>query len=105
MNTQIRSNRDPEIVELDALAQTKGGRFYFNRRDGQYRFVRGNQRTELHTFSMTPQARQWLLTLPVQATYSGSSETLPGAVRPERPRGVEIPRVLERVTPRFLSRY
>lgn len=100
------SNKLPEVVELNALAEEKGGRFYYSHRDERYRFVRGGRTTELHTFQFTSQARPWLTSLPAPVVYQGDGEVLPGAERrqrAERPRGVEIPRVLSRITQRVFT--
>lgn len=107
MNTH--SNKDADVIELNALAVEKGGRFYYSHRDERYRFVRGGRTTELHTFTFTSEARPWLTSLPAPVVYQGDGETLPGAVRRERaPRvkGVEPDYFLRTVTSRaFTSRY
>lgn len=100
------SNNSPEIIELNALAVEKGGRFYYSHRDERYHFVRGGRVPELHAFTLTTEARTFLTLLPAPAVYQGDGEKLPGAVRrqrAERPRGVEIPRVLSRITQRVFT--
>lgn len=100
------TNKSPEVTELNTLAVEKGGRFYYSQQDGRYRFVRDGRTTELHTFQFTSQARPWLTALPAPVVYQGDGAVLPGAERrqcAERPRGVEIPRVLQRVTQRVFT--
>lgn len=97
------SNRLPEVIELNALAVEKGGRFYYSQQDEQFRFVRSGRTTELHTFKFTSQARPWLTSLPAPVVYAGTGETLPGAVRRERPRGVEPDHYLRTVSSRVYS--
>jgi len=101
------TNKDSQVIELNTLATDKGGRFYYSRRDERYRFLRSTLRgTELHTFATLYEARPWLTALPAPVVYQGDGEVLPGAVRRERverPKGVEIPRVLSRITQRAFT--
>lgn len=102
MNERI-SNKDAAVVELNTLAEEKGGRFYYSLRDERFRFVRGVRSTELHTFGSLFEARPWLTSLPAPVVYQGDGEVLPGATRRERPRGVEPDHFLRTITSRIYS--
>jgi hypothetical protein len=81
-----KSNKDPQVQALNALAETRRGRFYYCQRDGRYRILRNNT---LHTFVGLTEAETLLNSLPIPE---------PEQPRPERPRGVELYRMPQSVT-------
>jgi hypothetical protein len=80
------TNKDAKVQELNALALTRRGRFYYCQRDRRFRLLRFNT---LHTFTGLIEAEKLLNSLPIPP---------PEQPRPPRPRGVELYGVPQSVT-------